>query len=117
MREDYAIQCIESSCFMAASSFVSESEKNSILCAANKMLNEVWKVECRSNNVLSKDQRMVMIGKFWDYVHTKLESEQKVHKFRAIWDETVNPPDREGVVVINVQPRGRAEWFVFNLTL
>jgi Na+-translocating ferredoxin:NAD+ oxidoreductase RnfG subunit len=113
MRKDYVKKCISAVSILATSSFVSQEEKEHILSATNKMLNEVWKVEYNSYKHTKEEQ----VKAFWNTIHTELECQLDVYKFCAWFGETVNPPGIEGRVVLHVQPVNTAEKIVFELNL
>lgn len=119
-RFTYIKNCIKSAVFLSSSSFVTDEQKEFILSAANKMMNEAWKVEYISYSKSFGGEFLdVQIRQFWHQMTNDLETENDllVYSFNAIYGEEVNPPGIKGNVEITIQPNKSIETYRFKLSL
>lgn len=112
-RKDYIQKCIESSLFLSIGS-KDETQRDYILSRANDMINDIWKFEYKSYSKEDK-VRNLQISQFWGNLGDELFFQKRVSQFKAVWDETINPPSNENNLHLYVQPNQCITYVIFKL--
>jgi len=115
----YITRTITSAGHLAASSLATPAITDVLMTLANDMVNMAWQVEYRKlKGGTPPEHLMTAVGAFWDRVSNELVCtvDAPLHRFNAVYGETVNPPGQEGNVHIDFQVPNSVCYYLMKLS-
>jgi hypothetical protein len=113
-RSDYIKKAIESGTFLI-SAVQSKELSQIILGRVAFMVESCWAIEWKSYKDLTSESRMAAASDFWTRSLPGLEFGSSIYYCEAIFNETVNPPGKEGRVFFKIQPSNAIECMYFTV--